>query len=535
MHIRNIALALALVGCRGNWATHEDIADLQAQIDALSTQLADASTGNAADQARITELETQLADANARLDTLETSVGDILNDTGFTSFATRVGDVENALDAQDAAITDLETAQTATDASVSQLDAALAANNDVDANQDGAIAGAASDIAALATRTSAAETGITGLTSSLAGTNAAVASLTTRVSAAESDINTIEANVSSITGNVTTLTTDLTALKARVTTAEGTLGAHTTDLAALDARLDAADITLASHTSDLTTLDTRVDGHDSTLAAQGATLASHTSSLSTLSTALGSITTTVSTQGTTLTSQGSTLSGHTTSINTLNTTVGAQGTAIGTLNTTVGAQGSTLSGHTTTLTSLGTTVGGHTTSLASHDGRLTALEADVATAYDEIDLVRTSAAFRTVPRTVSYGNTEADSGALPGRTLTFVKQRSDTQVRVSWSDNRRNLGYSYGYWEILVNGQSCTNPGPMRFWHHSYTSGPSNYSDNHYNATITGYCGGIQGATTLPAGSYSLSITVNHQGGNNSDWYAGWNNTQYVLEVEEVF
>ena len=505
MKRHTLAIALALAGCRGNWATPEDIADLQAQIDALSSDLAAANGSNSEDQARITELEGQLADATARLDTLEVSVGDILNDTDFSSFADRVGDVEDALDAQDAAITDLESAQVTTDNAIALLETGVSASAEVNATQDGAIASTASDVAALNTRTTAAESGITGLTTSLAGTNAAVATLSSSMASAQTDLDALETNFTSLSTTVTDLGTDLTDLTTRVTTAEGTISTHTTDLAALDARLDAHDITLASHTTDLTTLDSRVDTHDTTLASQSSTLASHTGSLSTLSATLGTLNSTVSTQGSTLASQGTTLSGHTSQIATLNSTVGSQGV--------------TLSGHTATLASYGTRLNGLDTFTTAINTDVTNLEVDMATV-----LRRT-----TVFRNTFTSNEEQDNGLIPNRTLSFTKVSAASTLRMTYYDNLRVWNGGSGgqacMWEVLINGVSCANPGALTAQNHvGYSS-----HNTHRDGGIEGICRGI------PAGTVNVTVRVTPQPGYvGPDCYTGWNTQRGYLEAIEI-
>jgi hypothetical protein len=168
---------------------------------------------------------------------------------------------------------------------------------------------------------------------------------------------------------------------------------------------------------------------------------------------------------------------------------------------------------------------------SAHDDRFINSDGDEM----EGDLVlQDNFVIRRIQRTVGYGNDGRDSGYLDGRRLVFDKSRDDTSVRVTWSDNRRGIGYIYGYWEIYFNRQPCTDPGPVRFWHHSYTS-PHNHNDNHYNSTLIGYCRATS-AGPMRAGEYTIEIQIHHQGGSSSDWYVGWNaSTQFVIEAEEVY
>ena len=140
--------------------------------------------------------------------------------------------------------------------------------------------------------------------------------------------------------------------------------------------------------------------------------------------------------------------------------------------------------------------------------------------------------FRKLQRTVDQCNDGADSGYLTCRKLTFVKTRDDTLVHFIWSDNRRGIGYIYGYWDVMWNRKECVSPKQNRYHHHSVAS--NNYNDNHYNATITGVCGATEAGPML-AGTYDIEIRLTHRGGNNSDWYVGWDNTTFMIEAEEVY
>lgn len=138
---------------------------------------------------------------------------------------------------------------------------------------------------------------------------------------------------------------------------------------------------------------------------------------------------------------------------------------------------------------------------------------------------------RAIQRTVGYGKDGRDSGYLDGRNLVFTKKMDDTSIRILWSDNRRALGYSYGYWEIYINREQCTDPGNMRFWIHQKVG--NGYSDLHQMSTFIGYCS----ATTsgpLIAGTYNIEIQI-HGKGDDGDYYVGWNNSQFVIEAEEVY
>jgi hypothetical protein len=124
----------------------------------------------------------------------------------------------------------------------------------------------------------------------------------------------------------------------------------------------------------------------------------------------------------------------------------------------------------------------------------------------------------------SSGNTTT---ILPGRTVTYPKRAGGTGLRVSWTDNFRTYVATVAsacQWEILFNGQSCPNPGPLTY--SKYSNGNSNAHDP---GTVVGTCFG------LPAGSVTVTTRVMmHPGYANGGCYTGWNNTRISLEVEEV-
>jgi hypothetical protein len=189
----------------------------------------------------------------------------------------------------------------------------------------------------------------------------------------------------------------------------------------------------------------------------------------------------------------------------------------------------------TALGALDSSVGDLGVDLVALDASVVALDEAVdENAADIAEAMAQATTPRRIQRHVSQGNDPRDSGWLSGRSLTFTKEHGDTAIRLTWSDNRRGIGYIWGYWEAYVDGQPCTSPAPMRWWHHSYTTASSNHNDNHYSAAIVGYCSATSAGPIGP-GEHTVAIHLTHQGGNNSDWYVGWNNTTFVMEVEEVY
>ncbi|MFT6818093.1 MAG: chromosome segregation ATPase [Myxococcota bacterium] len=159
------------------------------------------------------------------------------------------------------------------------------------------------------------------------------------------------------------------------------------------------------------------------------------------------------------------------------------------------------------------------------------LHADLSALGDEVSM--NAATPRTVHRVVGRGNDGRDDGFLTGRELTFTKASDDSELRVSWQDVRRCVGYCYGYWEAYIDGEPCVEPAPIRWWNHAYGGSGGVRNNNHIPATITGYCS-VTRSGPIAAGEHTLTVRVNHVGGESSDWYAGWNDSPFVLEAEEV-
>jgi hypothetical protein len=134
---------------------------------------------------------------------------------------------------------------------------------------------------------------------------------------------------------------------------------------------------------------------------------------------------------------------------------------------------------------------------------------------------------RTIARSHGQGpHEDLDNGALASRQLVFTKKRSDTGLRVTYTDNFRVLATnSGGRWEVRFNGSSCGSPGALVY--DLYNSTSSSYM--HIPVTVTGTCFG------LPAGARLVQVYVGPTPGYAvSDLFTGWNNQYWALEVEEV-
>jgi len=132
-------------------------------------------------------------------------------------------------------------------------------------------------------------------------------------------------------------------------------------------------------------------------------------------------------------------------------------------------------------------------------------------------------------RTIAYAtnngpNDGTDVGQIKSRVLSFSKAKTDTKIRISYTDNLRTHGNAKGCrWEIRVDGRSCPNQALV---YDDYASGNDN---THSSRTVAGYCSGVA------AGSHTIGIWVgNTPGYSGSDCYTGWSSSTWVIEAEEI-
>jgi len=117
---------------------------------------------------------------------------------------------------------------------------------------------------------------------------------------------------------------------------------------------------------------------------------------------------------------------------------------------------------------------------------------------------------------------ETDVGQIKSRVLRFTKAKTNTKIRISYTDNLRTVGpRKTCRWEIRVDGSSCPNQTLI------YDDYASTRGDT--SRTVVGYCSGVA------AGSHTIGIWVgNVPGYTRSDCYTGWKNSTWVIEAEEV-
>jgi hypothetical protein len=125
----------------------------------------------------------------------------------------------------------------------------------------------------------------------------------------------------------------------------------------------------------------------------------------------------------------------------------------------------------------------------------------------------------------TVGDDGRDGGRLSGVHLKFDKRTDPGHLRITWATNLRtrahnNRGGVVCYWELQIDGKSCTKPSKIGASMHS-----QNNDNDHVPIAITGWCQGIK------KGPHTLSVYVSRNGG-NADCYTGWANQDY-MEVWE--
>jgi len=138
-------------------------------------------------------------------------------------------------------------------------------------------------------------------------------------------------------------------------------------------------------------------------------------------------------------------------------------------------------------------------------------------------------------RTMAYatGNGPMDNtdvGQIKSRVLRFTKAKTNTKIRISYTDNLRIVGTTKACrWEIRVDGRSCPNQ-TLIYDVHVQSVQTLRVS------TVVGYCSGVA------AGSHTIGIWVGNSPNDpgsahsytGSDCHTGWNNSTWVIEAEEV-
>jgi hypothetical protein len=136
---------------------------------------------------------------------------------------------------------------------------------------------------------------------------------------------------------------------------------------------------------------------------------------------------------------------------------------------------------------------------------------------------------RRIPRATGLGPADdTDSGQIVSRVLTVNKSRTDTALRIGYTDNFRAVQSGGGYscsWEVRVDGAPCPG-GALRYDHYNgYTAGSM-----HFPGHVVGYCEGIA------AGSHEIQVWVGPPPSQVvANCYTGWYESRWTLEAEEVY
>jgi len=123
------------------------------------------------------------------------------------------------------------------------------------------------------------------------------------------------------------------------------------------------------------------------------------------------------------------------------------------------------------------------------------------------------------------GRDAKSTGIVSGRTLTFKKLYKDSRMRFYYSDNLRTHsgGYNSCRWTLKIDEQPCGSgniAGDVYVHPH----------DNpHRMRSMVGYCDDIS------AGDHTVEVYVGTTTGyKNPSCYAGWLDSHYLLEAEEI-
>ncbi|MET0343528.1 MAG: hypothetical protein ABW252_21130 [Polyangiales bacterium] len=143
-------------------------------------------------------------------------------------------------------------------------------------------------------------------------------------------------------------------------------------------------------------------------------------------------------------------------------------------------------------------------------------------------------AIRTIRRAHALGPSVAqDNGAVDKRTLSFIKRRDDTSIRVAYTDNFRAnhpSGIGTCRWAIMFDNQPC--PQAPRLIYDLFVGGVPGMNF-HHPASVFGTCRG------LPKGEHTIQVFVGpvestEPERQQANCHTGWGDQYWSLEAEEV-
>jgi archaellum component FlaC len=572
-----LALLPVIGACRNAdvLTTQEDNAQLRADLSEMALRV-EALEADAA--ATITTLETHTEALAADREDIGTLTDEIETATGF-DLVNLVNDVED-LDTRMATLEEITIASEewvvgqdyATASSLGTLEATVDGNTatgsalqttlDVAVGDitavDVSLAAALVDVSALDVRSLSNAEGLVATSSAITTVDGRVDGQATQIEANASLIASVDERVSDVVDDVQVVAADVADNAANIGFLEGVTDGLTTDVSDIDA-------IIGSQGGGLADLQTGLDDLATESLIQADSIQANTDGLAALDITTGENASILGTVAERLEGLDGDVSGLSSATSTNASTLATYGERLEGFDSDISGLSSTSSTHTGLISGLRTDTNANTTSAASQGSELTSAQSAITSAQSAIsalngdldatlDLIGENATAisdnalditqvaadasepRTIQRIVGQRNEGQDSGIIASRTLTFVKEHDDTTVRITWFDNRRTLGYSYGYWRGYIDGELCVDPKPMQWWHHSY--GPrldgDHYSDDHYNASLLGYCRATASGP-IEAGTHTFTVEVVDVGGNRGDWYAGWNSTTFVVEMEEVY
>ncbi|XP_065195179.1 uncharacterized protein LOC135826500 [Sycon ciliatum] len=187
----------------------------------------------------------------------------------------------------------------------------------------------------------------------------------------------------------------------------------------------------------------------------------------------------------------------------------------------------------TTLQTLNTSVKMVTLSTVANSMKLAALGARVADLeehHDECEQALVGYAFNS-----RYHNFIDNNDHAQLASITYVKKRADTLLKVSYSANIRVIGGGVNggraaRWFVKIDGQECSDPTLVDIWY--YRTDTENI---HIPSDLKGICRGTSDGR-IGAGSHTITVHVgespidNYPLGRTSN---GYGSTQ-LLEVQEI-
>ncbi len=213
--------------------------------------------------------------------------------------------------------------------------------------------------------------------------------------------------------------------------------------------------------------------------------------------------------------------------------VKTQATQISGLQTTVTNQSSEISSQATEISTLKTSNTALSTKVTNQETKISNLETENQTLKTELSEPR------KVFYTTGHKRDDREEGYIDLRVLNISKEKSDTALRITYTDNLRvyisntACQYELKVFDRYNNLQTqCNN---LKFFLYDSSSDASNQA-HHRTSTLSGVC-----EKSLPAGDYTIKTYVTNEftdleGADRSggDCDTGFG-TQFLLQAEEIY